>query len=79
MLCMFVDPKRGRQSQPYWPNPKQSVLFSSGKIKVTNESQKIYDEEFVETYFRMEGPEGTRTVKHLHVILLKLSGWAGQT
>ena len=20
MLCMFVDPRRGRQAEPYWPN-----------------------------------------------------------
>lgn len=40
MLCMFVDPKRGRQSEPYWPEIGKTALFSNGKISVTAVDQK---------------------------------------
>jgi hypothetical protein len=36
MLCSFYDPKRGHQSEQYWPNDGEHVVYSSGKLKVKN-------------------------------------------
>ena len=44
MLCMFNDPRRGKQSERYWPNEKETVVFSSGNLKVTNQKEVIFDE-----------------------------------
>ena len=46
MLCMFIDPKRGYQSEQYWPNEGESKIFSNQKLKVISLSSKKLNEEF---------------------------------
>lgn len=36
MLCSFFDPKRGHQSEQYWPDTDKHATFSTEKLKVTN-------------------------------------------
>jgi hypothetical protein len=36
MLCSFYDPKRGHQSEQYWPDSGSHASFSAGNLKVTN-------------------------------------------
>ena len=36
MLCLFVDLKRGRQAERYWPDVGKSVEFLSGLLSLTN-------------------------------------------
>lgn len=76
MLCMFIDPKRGYQSEQYWPNEGESKIFSNQKLKVISLSSKKLNEEFTERIFRIEGPKGEKTITHYHVKLsYKLVGW----
>ena len=44
MLCMFNDPKRGRQAEQYWPNPGKPLAYSQNTIKVENAAQKTHSD-----------------------------------
>lgn len=56
MLCSFFDPKRGHQSEQYWPNEKSHAIFSSGNLKVVNTKCDDSDEEYVLNTFQITGP-----------------------
>ena len=56
MLCSFYDPKRGHQSEQYWPEHGEHTVYSSGTIKVKNVESKKEDDEFVINKFEIEGP-----------------------
>lgn len=51
MLCSFYDPKRGHQSEQYWPDLGKSATFSSGKLEVKNLESDSNDKEYIVTKF----------------------------
>lgn len=67
MLCSFYDPKRGYQAEQYWPKENNSISFSNKTLKVTNLGSKSIDDLFEERIFKIEGPEGEKELRHLHV------------
>lgn len=53
MLCSFYDPKRGHQSQQYWPDHGEHKIYSSGKLKVKNIQHVEEDSEFIVNRFEI--------------------------
>ena len=56
MLCSFYDPKRGHQSEQYWPDYANHATFSTGKLKVTNTNCDNNDKEYIVNKFEINGP-----------------------